>query len=107
MDLQTAREFQKLYEDWKAAQPDKIGMDVTVTVLTIGNWPTYKVRLQGFRICDVSKYTRILSSAYAPHNFRRLKVTSESQRLSDAWLSLLHRVISACGNPPAPGCLRA
>lgn len=44
LDLQTAREFQQQYEDWKARQPNKIDLDVTVTVLTIGNWPTYKVR---------------------------------------------------------------
>lgn len=48
MDLQTAREFQQQYENWKAAQSNKIDLDVTVTVLTIGNWPTYKVRLCGF-----------------------------------------------------------
>lgn len=43
-DLQTAREFQQQYEDWRARQSTKIDLDVTVTVLTIGNWPTYKVR---------------------------------------------------------------
>ena len=45
LDLQTARELQQLYEDWKEAQTQKIGLDINVTVLTIGNWPTYKVRL--------------------------------------------------------------
>ena len=43
LDLQTARELQQLYEDWKEAQAEKIGLDINVTVLTIGNWPTYKV----------------------------------------------------------------
>ena len=44
MDLQTARELQQQYEDWKTNQTEKIGLDINVTVLTIGNWPTYKVR---------------------------------------------------------------
>jgi len=43
MDLQLARENQGIFEDWLEEQPQrKPNIDMTVTVLTTGYWPTYK-----------------------------------------------------------------
>mmetsp|Transcript_4340 Transcript_4340/g.5014 ORF Transcript_4340/g.5014 Transcript_4340/m.5014 type:complete len:742 (+) Transcript_4340:144-2369(+) len=41
-DLQLARENQQRFEDWLENRENKSGVDVTVTVLTTGWWPTYK-----------------------------------------------------------------
>ena len=41
-DLQTARDQQRHFEQWHEGRA-KGDLDMTVTVLTIGNWPTYKV----------------------------------------------------------------
>ena len=42
-DLQLAKEKQQAFEEWKRAEGRTLGIDITVTVLTIGFWPTYKV----------------------------------------------------------------
>ena len=41
-DLRLAREKQREFDDWKAAKSKDSGIDMTVTVLTTGFWPTYK-----------------------------------------------------------------
>jgi len=41
-DLQLAREMQQRFEDWKRERGNAIDLDVSVTVLTTGYWPTYK-----------------------------------------------------------------
>ena len=42
-DLQLAREMQTRFTEWKKGQATKVGLEMTVTVLTTGYWPTYKV----------------------------------------------------------------
>ena len=47
-DLQLAREMQQRFDDWKTSQKSrqgakKLSIDLTLTVLTTGYWPTYKV----------------------------------------------------------------
>ncbi|KAK9815921.1 hypothetical protein WJX72_012009 [[Myrmecia] bisecta] len=41
-DLQLAREKQQTFEDWKKGQAKQLDIDLSVTVLTTGFWPTYK-----------------------------------------------------------------
>jgi len=41
-DLQLARENQHLFQDWLDESSKEVGIDLTVTVLTTGFWPTYK-----------------------------------------------------------------
>lgn len=41
-DLRLAREKQQQFEDWKSSKSKDLGIDLTVTVLTTGFWPTYK-----------------------------------------------------------------
>ena len=61
-DLQLAREMQQRFEDWKRERGNAIDLDVSVTVLTTGYWPTYKAvelvlpkemadGIQQFRVC--------------------------------------------------------
>ncbi len=42
-DLQLAREKQQSFDDWKERTNKSLPIDLTVTVLTTGFWPTYKV----------------------------------------------------------------
>ena len=45
-DLQLARDKQRLFEDWRREHTEEckpLAMDLQVTVLTTGFWPTYKV----------------------------------------------------------------
>ena len=42
-DLTLAREKQQDFERWKDETNQEIPIDVNVTVLTTGFWPTYKV----------------------------------------------------------------
>ena len=45
-DLQLARDKQRTFEEWKRDNPDQgkpLAMDLQVTVLTTGFWPSYKV----------------------------------------------------------------
>lgn len=45
-DLQLARDKQRTFEEWKRDNPDEgrpLAMDLQVTVLTTGFWPSYKV----------------------------------------------------------------
>ena len=44
-DLQLAKEKQQAFEEWKRLEGRTLGIDITVTVLTIGFWPTYKASL--------------------------------------------------------------
>lgn len=46
-DLDLAGEMQRRFEEWKTNKDkdNKLGLDLSLTVLTIGNWPTYKVQL--------------------------------------------------------------
>ncbi|KAI8467553.1 MAG: Cullin [Monoraphidium minutum] len=41
-DLQLAREKQQTFEGWKEARGKELAVDLSVTVLTTGFWPTYK-----------------------------------------------------------------
>eukprot|EP00877_Chromochloris_zofingiensis_P005717 jgi/Chrzof1/15146/Cz09g29020.t1 len=41
-DLQLAREKQQMFEDWKDRTNKQLAIDLSVTVLTTGFWPTYK-----------------------------------------------------------------
>jgi len=41
-DLALAREKQQLFEEWKQEQNMQLPIDISVTVLTTGFWPTYK-----------------------------------------------------------------
>lgn len=41
-DLQLAREKQQQFEDWMEQRSKKLSIDLSVTVLTTGFWPTYK-----------------------------------------------------------------
>lgn len=41
-DLQLAREKQQSFEQWKEARGRELAVDMSVTVLTTGFWPTYK-----------------------------------------------------------------
>ncbi len=43
-DLQLAREKQQAFDEWKKAGEKELPLDLSVTVLTTGFWPTYKVR---------------------------------------------------------------
>lgn len=42
-DLALAREKQPLFDKWKSEKRKQLPIDLTVTVLTTGFWPTYKV----------------------------------------------------------------
>lgn len=42
-DLALAREKQPAFERWKSEKRKQLPIDLTVTVLTTGFWPTYKV----------------------------------------------------------------
>ena len=42
-DLHVGREKQQQFDEWKQGQPDQLSIDLTVTVLTTGFWPSYKV----------------------------------------------------------------
>ena len=44
-DLTLAREKQGDFERWKTYNDKALAIDVSVTVLTTGFWPTYKVRV--------------------------------------------------------------
>lgn len=50
-DLQLARDKQRLFEDWRRENADckPLGMDLQVTVLTTGFWPSYKVPSQALQ----------------------------------------------------------
>jgi len=41
-DLQLAREKQQQFEEWLQAQAKQLSIEINVTVLTTGFWPTYK-----------------------------------------------------------------
>lgn len=41
-DLRLAREKQQEFDNWKSNSGGDTGIDLTVTVLTTGFWPTYK-----------------------------------------------------------------
>lgn len=41
-DLQLAREKQQVFEQWKESKGRDLAVDLSVTVLTTGFWPTYK-----------------------------------------------------------------
>eukprot|EP00191_Tetraselmis_sp_GSL018_P009710 CAMPEP_0177609228 /NCGR_PEP_ID=MMETSP0419_2-20121207/18950_1 /TAXON_ID=582737 /ORGANISM="Tetraselmis sp., Strain GSL018" /LENGTH=732 /DNA_ID=CAMNT_0019104085 /DNA_START=252 /DNA_END=2450 /DNA_ORIENTATION=+ len=41
-DLRLAREKQREFDDWRSEHEQDLGIDLTVTVLTTGFWPTYK-----------------------------------------------------------------
>lgn len=41
-DLQLAREKERGFQDWRSGQPAGPALDLSVTVLTTGFWPTYK-----------------------------------------------------------------
>lgn len=43
MDLTLAREKQQAFDEWMRANEKKLKIDLNVTVLTTGFWPTYKV----------------------------------------------------------------
>lgn len=46
-DLQLARDKQRLFEEWRREHTEDckpLAMDLQVTVLTTGFWPSYKVR---------------------------------------------------------------
>jgi len=43
-DLQLAREKQQAFDDWKGGAEKELAIDLSVTVLTTGFWPTYKAR---------------------------------------------------------------
>ena len=42
-DLHVGREKQQQFDEWKQGQPDQLSIDLSVTVLTTGFWPSYKV----------------------------------------------------------------
>jgi hypothetical protein len=42
-DLQLAKDKQVAFDEWKRTQARKLPIDLSVTVLTTGFWPTYKV----------------------------------------------------------------
>lgn len=44
-DLQLAREKQQAFEGWQRANNKSSPIDLSVTVLTTGFWPAFKVRL--------------------------------------------------------------
>ena len=46
-DLALAREKQQDFDRWKTEHNKALAIDVQVTVLTTGFWPTYKVGLVG------------------------------------------------------------
>ena len=53
-DLQLARDKQQGFEDWKRenAADKPLAMELQVTVLTTGFWPSYKVRTpQNMHFC--------------------------------------------------------
>ena len=41
-DLQLAREKQGMFDEWLKRRPRALPLDLSVTVLTTGFWPTYK-----------------------------------------------------------------
>lgn len=41
-DLHVGREKQQQFDEWKQGQPDQLSIDLSVTVLTTGFWPSYK-----------------------------------------------------------------
>lgn len=41
-DLQLAREKQQSFDTWKNDNRPNLALSIDVTVLTTGNWPTYK-----------------------------------------------------------------
>ena len=43
-DLQLAREKQQNFDEWKGQRARSLPIDLTVTVLTTGFWPSYKVQ---------------------------------------------------------------
>lgn len=43
-DLQGARTTQRQFEEWKTNAEKELPIDLSVTVLTTGFWPTYKAR---------------------------------------------------------------
>ena len=45
-DLHVGREKQQQFDEWKQGQPDQLSIDLSVTVLTTGFWPSYKVCCQ-------------------------------------------------------------
>ena len=54
-DLQLAREKQADFDRWKRDNNRQLPVEMSVTVLTTGFWPTYKVNpLQHGRTCCVS-----------------------------------------------------
>ncbi len=53
-DLQLAREKQQQFEEWRTNQGKTLKIDLIVTVLTTGFWPSYKVtRLPAQPACIV------------------------------------------------------
>ncbi len=48
-DLQLAREKQAAFDDWKGGAAKELAIDLSVTVLTTGFWPTYKARARAGR----------------------------------------------------------
>lgn len=50
-DLQLARDKQVAFDDWKKKRERKLPIDLSVTVLTTGFWPSYKVDLAALSLC--------------------------------------------------------
>ena len=50
-DLQLAREKQQAFDDWKGGAEKELAIDLSVTVLTTGFWPTYKARARSCAWC--------------------------------------------------------
>ena len=44
-DLQLARDKQQQFEEWRTNQNKSLKIDLIVTVLTTGFWPSYKVHI--------------------------------------------------------------
>ncbi len=65
-DLQLARDKQQGFEDWKRenAADKPLAMDLQVTVLTTGFWPSYKVCLLSHMSALLLRGWELLSSLY-------------------------------------------
>lgn len=81
-DLQLARDKQQNFDEWKRehAADKPLTMDLTVTVLTTGFWPSYKVHMQSsclfLLLAQCPAFSALLQSLLVPESMYPWLITT-------------------------------
>ena len=69
-DLQLARDKQQNFDEWKRehAAERPLSLDLSVTVLTTGFWPSYKASTQFARHCHIVPDASSSTSSHQQHD---------------------------------------